>query len=119
VSFRVADLDGLFVPGEAVSLNLSCEHLAQAKRVYSLLTHSPPTHCLLTYCLLTYLLLAYLLTACLLTLTYLAQAERVYYSGRNPGAYAFGKEMVRAIRGLTLTPTLPLTLILTLTLALI
>jgi hypothetical protein len=107
----VADLDGLIVPGEAVSLNLSCEHLAQAERVYSLLTHSPPTHCLLTYCLLTY---------CLLTLlTYLAQAERVYYSGRNPGAYAFGKEMVRAIRGLTPTPTLPLTLTLTITLALI
>jgi len=58
VSFRVADLDGLFVPGEAVSLNLSCEHLAQA--------------------------------------------ERVYYSQRNPGAYDFGKEMVRAIIGLTL-----------------
>ena len=52
------DLQGLFVPGEAVSLNLSCEHLAQA--------------------------------------------ERVYYSHHNPGAYAFGKEVVRAVTGTTL-----------------
>ena len=42
----------MYVPGEAIALNLTCEHLAQA--------------------------------------------ERIYYSQCNPGAYAFGKEMVRA-----------------------
>ena len=54
----LAELMGLFIPGEAVSLNLSCEHLQQA--------------------------------------------QRIYYSHHNPGAYAFGKEMVRAITGITL-----------------
>ena len=28
-NFRIADLDGMYVPGEAIALNLSCEHLAQ------------------------------------------------------------------------------------------
>lgn len=49
------ELEGLYVPGEVVSLNLSCEHLPQAMR----LIHSP----------------------------------------HNPGAYACGKEIVRAITG--------------------
>ena len=54
----VEELEGVYVPGEVVSLNLSCDHLPQA--------------------------------------------ARLIYSRFNPGSYTFGKEMVRAITGITL-----------------
>ena len=55
---RLEELSGLYIPGETVALNLSCEHLPQA--------------------------------------------ARLIYSKQNPGAYEFGKEIVRAIIGVTL-----------------
>ena len=55
---RLGELSGLYIPGETVALNLSCEHLPQA--------------------------------------------ARLIYSKQNPGAYEFGKEIVRTITGVTL-----------------